>query len=37
MHEEHDGKFGSIIEERITPVYDDTISLADGDVMTWMP
>ena len=37
MHEEHDGRFGSTIEERITVVSDDTINLADGDVMTWIP
>jgi hypothetical protein len=28
MHEEHDGRIGHIIEERITVVSDDTINLA---------
>ena len=37
MHEEHDGRFCSTIEGRITIVSDDTINLADGDVMTWIP
>ena len=36
MHEEHDCSGGSIVEERITLVCDDTISLADGDDMTWI-
>jgi hypothetical protein len=34
MHEEHDGRFGPTVEERITVVFDDTINLADGDDMT---
>ena len=37
MHEEHDGNSGSTVEERIIVVYDDTISLTDGDKMTWIP
>jgi hypothetical protein len=37
MHEEHDGRFGPIVEQRITVVSDDTINLADGDDMTWIP
>jgi hypothetical protein len=36
MHEEHDGRFGPTVEERITVVSDDTIILADGDDMTWI-
>jgi hypothetical protein len=34
MHKEHDGRFGSTVEKRITVVSDDTINLADGDDMT---
>ena len=37
MHEEHDGSFGSTTEEKITVVSDETINLADGDEMTWIP
>jgi hypothetical protein len=36
MYEEHDGRFGPTIEERITVVFYDTINLADGDDMTWI-
>jgi hypothetical protein len=34
MHEEHDGRFGPTVEERITTVSDDTINLAYDDDMT---
>jgi hypothetical protein len=37
MHEVIDGSFGPTTEERITRVSDDTINLADGDDMTWIP
>jgi hypothetical protein len=37
VHEEHDGRFGSTIEERINIVFDDTISFLNGDEMTWIP
>jgi hypothetical protein len=37
IHEDHDGSNGSTVEERIIVVSDDTISLADGDAMTWIP
>jgi hypothetical protein len=37
MYKEHDGRFGPTVEERITVVSDNTINLADGDDMTWIP
>jgi hypothetical protein len=37
MYEEDDGRFGPTVEERITVVSNDTINLADGDDMTWIP
>jgi hypothetical protein len=36
MHEEHDGRIGHTVEERITIVSDDTINLAEGYDMTWI-
>jgi hypothetical protein len=37
MYEEHDGRFGPTVEERITIVSNDTINLLDSDDMTWIP
>jgi hypothetical protein len=36
MHEEHDGRTGPTIEERITIVSNYTIKLADDDEMSWI-
>jgi hypothetical protein len=36
MHEEHDGRTGPTVEERITVVSNYTIKLADDDEMSWI-
>jgi hypothetical protein len=37
MHEEHDGGSSPTVDEKITIVSNDTINLANGDDMTWIP